>query len=198
MSSVKFNSGFYKKMDMIVTTTSRKALADLSKKTACWGIKGHGDLPMIMGVLEFGDPAHTFPNRKKGSPTRKALEDVLAAFGGENASAIPPRPWLAKSIQGTYRSHLTKYINDTLPQVLRGFPKKGQSIVNPKAKVSTDKFIQGLAEVGAKNARESWNKANFKKNAPATLANKTDPRPLHGKGGEKDSMSEDKIEAWSK
>lgn len=196
MPGVKFNSGFYKKMDMIVTMTSRKALADLSKKTAHWGIKGHGDLPMIMGVLEFGDPAHTFPNAKKGTTKRKAMEDFVAS-GGENKSAIPPRPWLNKSRQGTYRSHLTKYINDNLPAVLRGMPKEGQSIVNPKATISADKFIQGLAEVGAKNARDSWNYANFEKNRPATLANKTDPRPLHGNGGDKDSMSEDKIEAWS-
>ena len=195
--SVKFNSSFYKKMDIIATPTSRRAVADLSKKTAHWGIKGQGDLPMIMGVLEFGDPAHTFPNYKKSSPHRKALEDVLAAFGGENASAIPPRPWLSKSTRGTYRSHLTKYINDNLPKVLAGFPKYGQNIVNPEARMSAEKFIEGLAKVGRNNAEMSWNYANFEKNRPATLANKTDPRPLHGNGDGDNPMSGDAITAWS-
>lgn len=193
MAGVKFNSGFYKKMDTIVTMTSRKALADLSKKTAHWGIRENDDLPMIMGVLEFGDPAHTFPNRKKSSPTRKALEDALSAFGGENASAIPPRPWLRKSIQGTYRSHLTKYINENLPKVLRGLPKSGQSVTNTKTTLSAEDFVQGLAEIGRDNARVSWGTANFTPNAPATLANKSDPRPLHDTG----RMNESVITAWS-
>lgn len=175
---VKFNSGFYKKMDLIATPTSRRAVADLAKKTAHWGIKGQGDLPMIMGVLEFGDPDHRFLNNKGG---------VLAP--------IPPRPWLRKSAQGTYRSHLVKYVNDNLPKVLRGFPKSGQNIVNSDAQMTTKEFIQGLAEVGAKNARAGWDTANFTPNAPATLANKSDPRPLHGNG--KTGMSADAIEAWS-
>ena len=196
MAGVKFNSSFYKKLDMIVTMTSRKALSDLSKRTAHWGIKGHGDLPMIMGVLEFGDPAHTFPNAKKGTEKRKAVEKLIAS-GGQNESAIPPRPWLNKSRQGTYRSHLTKYVNNSLQEVLRSMPKTGNVFYTSHSKKLTDKFIQGLAEVGAQNARDSWNSGNFAKNAEATLINKDDPRPLHGNGGEKDSMSEDKITAWS-
>lgn len=183
-------------MDIIATPTSRRAVADLAKRTACWGIKDEGDLPMIMGILEFGDPAHTFPNAKKDSPRRKAVEAELAA-GGENSSAIPPRPWLRKSAQGTYRSHLVKYVNDNLPKVLRGFPKYGQNIVNPDALMTTKEFIQGLAEVGAKNAREDWETANFEKNAKATLANKSDPRPLHGRGDGDNPMSADAIKAWS-
>lgn len=175
---MKFNSGFYKKMDLIATPTSRRAVADLAKKTAHWGIKGQGDLPMIMGVLEFGDPDHRFLNNGGGVP-----------------APIPPRPWLRKSIQGTYRSHLVKYVNDNLPKVLRGFPKSGQNIVNSDAQMTTKEFIQGLAKVGARNARQSWEASNFTPNAPATLANKSDPRPLHGNG--KTGMSEEAIEAWS-
>lgn len=183
-------------MDIIATPTSRRAVADLSKKTAHWGIKGNGDLPMIMGVLEFGDPAHTFPNAKKGTPKRKEVEDFVAS-GGKNPSEIPPRPWLRKSTQGTYRSHLTKYINDNLPKVLAGFPKYGQNIVNPDARMTAKEFIEGLAKVGRDNAEMSWNYANFEKNRPATLANKTDPRPLHGNGDGDNPMSGDAITAWS-
>lgn len=192
MSGVKFNSGFYKKMDAIVTMTSRKGMADLAKKTAHWGIKNQGDLPMIMGVLEFGDPAHTFPNAKRGTEKRKAVEDLIAS-GGENPSAIPPRPWLRKSTQGTYRSHLTKYINENLPKVLRGIQKSGQSITSTKAELSAQDFIQGLAETGRDNARVSWGTANFAPNSPATLANKVDSRPLHNTG----RMNESVITAWS-
>lgn len=175
---VKFNSSFYKKMDIIATPTSRRAVADLSKKTAHWGIKGNGDLPMIMGVLEFGDPDHRFLNVPKGK-----------------LAPIPSRPWLRKSTQGTYRSHLTKYINDNLPKVVRGFPKSGQNIVNSKADMTAKEFIEGLAKVGRDNAEISWEVANFEPNAPATLANKTDGRPLHGNG--KTGMSGDAITAWS-
>ena len=176
MPNVKFNSGFYKKMDAIVTMTSRKAMSDLSKKTAHWGIKGDGDLPLIMGVLEFGDPDHRVPNTPQG-----------------RLGPIPPRPWLNKSTQGTYHSHLTKYINDNLPKVLRGFPKSGQSITSTKNTLSAQDFIQGLAEIGKNNARISWGTANFTPNSPATLANKGDPRPLHDTG----RMNESVITAWS-
>lgn len=176
MPGVKFNSGFYKKMDMIVTTTSRRALADLSKRTAHWGVKENGNLPIIMGVLEFGDPDHRFLNTPSGT-----------------LAPIPPRPWLKKSVQGIYRSHLTKYINDNLPKVLRGLPKEGQSAVNINAEFSVKDFMEGLAEVGKDNAQASWEKANFTPNSPATLAKKADPRPLHDTG----RMNESVITAWS-
>ena len=184
-------------MDIIATPTSRRAVADLSKKTAHWGIKGNGDLPMIMGVLEFGDPDHTWPNTPKGSRHRKFLE-LNATFGEENnPSAIPPRPWLRRSVEGYYRKEIVKYVNDNLPKVLAGFPKYGQNIVNPKSRMNTEKFIEGLAKVGRDNAEMSWNYANFEKNRPATLENKTDPRPLHGNGDGDNPMSGDAITAWS-
>lgn len=175
---VKFNSSFYKKMDIIATPTARRAVADLSKKTAHWGIKGNGDLPMIMGVLEFGDPDHRFLNVPEGT-----------------LAPIPSRPWLRRSIEGYYRKEIVKYVNDNLPKVLSGFPKYGQSIINPKSRMNTEKFIEGLAKVGRDNAEMSWEVANFEPNAPATLANKTDSRPLHGNG--KTGMSGDAITAWS-
>lgn len=194
---MKFNSSFYKKMDLIATPTSRRAVADLAKKTAHWGIKGQGDLPMIMGVLEFGDPGHTWPNTPGHSRLRKELE-VKEAFGNEkNPSAIPARPWLRRSIEGYYRKQIAKYVNENLPKVLRGFPKSGQNIVNPDALMTTKEFIQGLAEVGADNAIGSWERANFAPNAKATLENKDDERPLHGRGDGDNPMSADAIEAWS-
>ena len=196
---MKFNSSFYKKMDMIVTPTSRRAVADLSKKTAHWGIKGNGDLPMIMGVLEFGDPDHTWPNTKKGSRLRRFLE-LNAAFGKEdNPSAIPPRPWLRRSIEGYYRKEIVKYVNDNLPKVLAGFPKSGQNIVNAKADMTAKEFIEGLAKVGRDNAEMSWEVANFEPNAPATVEMKqeVDMRPLHGRGDGDNPMSGDAITAWS-
>lgn len=176
MPGVRFNSGFYKKMDTIVTTTSRKAMADLSKRTAHWGIKDQGDLALIMGVLEFGDPDHRFPNTPKGK-----------------LAPIPPRRWLKRSREGYYQKELANYVNENLPKVLRGFPKSGQSISSSKTRKSADEFIQGLAEVGRDNARKSWNLANFTENSPATLINKTDPRPLHDTG----RMNETVITAWS-
>ena len=175
---MQFNSSFYKKMDLIATPTSRRAVADLAKKTAHWGIKGGGDLPMIMGVLEFGDPDHRFLNNAGGVP-----------------APIPSRPWLRRSTEGFYRKELTKYINDNLPKVLRGFPKRGQSITNSKTEMSAKDFIDGVAQIGAKNARKSWEVANFAPNTPATLENKTDTRPLHGNG--KTGMSADAIKSWS-
>lgn len=176
MANVKFNSGFYKKMDAIVTMSSRKAMADLSKKTAHWGIKQDGDLPMIMGVLEFGDPDHRFPNTPKGK-----------------LAPIPPRRWLKRSTEGYYQKELANYVNENLPKVFRGFPKSGQSISNSKSRKSTKEFIEGLAECGRKNAVKSWELANFVENSPATLENKTDPRPLHDTG----RMNEGVITAWS-
>lgn len=195
MAGVKFNSSFYKNIEAIVTPTARKAMSDLSHKTARWGIKGQGDLPMIMGVLEFGDPDHTWPNTPKGSRNRKFLE-LNATFGEENnPSAIPPRPWLRRSVEGYYRKEIVKYINENLPTVLSGFPKRGQSVENKKSRMSADKFIEGLAKVGRDNAEMSWEIANFEPNAPATLELKDDPRPLHGNGVT--GMSGDAITAWS-
>lgn len=179
MANVQFNSGFYKKIDAIVTPTARKAMADLAKKEARWGIKEKGELPLIMGVLEFGDPDHRFPNTPSGK-----------------LAPIPKRPWLQRSVEGYYKKELVKYVNENLPKVLRGFPKSGQRIDNPKSDLSSEKFIQGLAAVGAQNARKSWELANFTPNSPATLENKSDSRPLHGDGSK--GMSADAITAWSK
>ena len=196
MANVQYNSSFYRKIEAVITPTARRALANLSKKEAHWGIREKGDLAKIMGVLEFGDPAHTFPNSKRGSAARKMIEQSLAA-GGENSSAIPPRPWLRNTITGNYRKELTKYINENLPKVIRGVPKRGQNIENAGAVLTADKFIQGLANVGKYNAINSWVRANFAPNAEATLANKHDDRPLHGDGEGEYSMSEDAITAWS-
>ena len=182
---------------MIVTMGSRRGLADLAKKTAHWGIKGQGELPKIMGVLEFGDPDHTWPNTPKGSRLRKMLE-LNAVIGNEdNPSEIPPRPWLRRSIEGEYRKRLVKYVNTELPKVLRSMPKTGQGVYTPRSKKLVKEFIDGLADTGRDNAELSWERANFTPNAPATLELKDDPRPLHGNGNGEHPMSGEAITSWS-
>lgn len=190
MAGVKFDSKFFRKMEAIVTPKMRKEMAKLSKMEAHWGIRNDGELAMIMGVLNFGDPAHTVPNRSKGTPQRKAVEDAIAAYGG-NDSAIPPRPWLSNSVRGAYDVNIKRYVNENLPIVLRGMSKVGTKF---KSKITPDQFIKGLAEVGRDNARKSWESGKFAPNAPMTLQNKSDPRPLHDTG----RMNAGVIEAWTK
>lgn len=174
MAELRFNSTFFKKIESIVTPTMRSGLAKLSTKTAHWGIKEQGDLALIMGVLNFGDPDHRFLNNESGVP-----------------APIPARPWLSNSVKGYYDVKIKRYINENLPTVLRGLPKDARK--NQRApKLSIEKFIQGLALVGRDNAVQSWDSGNFKENTPATLANKIDPRPLHDTG----RMSASAITAW--
>ena len=192
---VKVNSSFLTKINLAVHRNVRAGFVDLAKKRACWGIRGgDDDLPTIMGVLNFGDPAHTFPNTKKNSARREALESALAAFGGTNESAIPPRPWLSDSTKGAYRYFMKKYIEENLPKMLMGIsaPDRKYSSRSSKKSLSVDDFLDGLAQVGADNARDSWESGKFKPNRPATLAKKTDPRPLHDTG----VMNESRIEGW--
>lgn len=188
-------AAFLRKIKTDVTPNLRRGLAALATTEAHWGIKGHDDLPLIMGVLNFGDPAHTVPNRKKNSPERKNMESFLAG-GGKNNSAIPPRPWLSRSTEGYYYKKLINYVNTNLPKVIAGIPKRGrgQSHTSPKIERawSIEKFMKGFAELGAENAKKSWELANFTPNRPMTLKNKTDPRPLHDTG----VMNESVIEGW--
>ena len=192
--SISINkSSFTSKLYLDITKNVRSGLAQLATKKACWGIKDQGDLALIMGVLNFGDPAHTVPNTPKNSERRKMIEDAIDTFGG-NDSAIPPRPWLSRSTEGYYKYSLRKYIEDNLPKVVKGIPKKGpfQSISSTQS-MSINDFVEGLAKVGAENARDSWDNGNFAPNKPMTLANKADSRPLHGSG----RMNRGSITAWS-
>ena len=190
---VKVNSSFLTKLNVAVEKNVRSGFVDLAKKRACWGIKGGDELPVIMGVLNFGDPAHTFPNTKKSSPTRKKIQDILTAFGGENSSAIPARPWLSNSTKGAYRYFIKKYIDENLPKMVAGVRKDGKYVsVTSQRALSVEDFVKGLAEVGADNARDNWESGSFTPNSPATLANKNDTRPLHDTG----LMNSDRIEGW--
>ena len=192
----KVSSSFLTKLQVAIDRNIQTGFDELATKKACWGIKDSSDdLPMIMGVLDFGDPGHTVPNTKKGSPTRKRLADAVAAFGGENSSAIPPRPWLSGSTKGEYRTNIKRYVRTQLPRMIAGITKaeKGRYASKSSRKaLSVDDFVKGLAEVGAKNAKDYWENGPFIHNAPMTLENKSDPRPLHGRG----TMNESKIEGW--
>ena len=191
---VKVNSSFLTKVNLAVTRNVRSGFVDLAKKRACWGIKGgEDDLPTIMGVLNFGDPAHTFPNSKKNSITRKLMEAVIAS-GGENQSAIPPRPWLSNSTKGAYRYFIKNYIDENLPKLVAGITSSDRRYgsYSSQRSLSVDDFIQGLADVGAENAIDNWESGKFKPNSPATLAKKSDSRPLHDTG----VMNAGRIEGW--
>lgn len=193
--AVKVNvKSFTKKFEMAVAPNMRRALAEIARKQVHWGIQGHGDLPVIMGVLNFGDPAHTVPNRKDGSQSREVLKTALNAnVGVSNPSAIPPRPWLSQTTTGKYQKHITAYIENNFPKVLAGVRKdrKYESVSSQRA-LSVDSFLEGLAKTGAEVARDSWDNGIFEPNKPMTLAHKSDPRPLHGRG----DMSRDVITGW--
>lgn len=174
----------------------RRGLKVIASKTACYGIKSskstkkEASLAKIMGVLNYGDPGHTFPNTGKDSDTRQDLD------ASNNDSAIPARPWLDKTSRGIYAQARAKYIKDNLAKVIAGIPKRGQSrsFKSSQRAITAEEFAQGLANVGAENARNSWNASNFKENALATLENKSDPRPLHDTG----RMNADAITGWTK
>ena len=164
---MKINQAAFKtKIEAYIAPNVRHGFVQLAQKRACWGIKDEGDLAMIMGVLNFGDPDHRVPNTSNGK-----------------LAPIPARRWLERSTEGYYYRELIKYINENLPKVVNGIPKKGayRSWTSQRA-LSIDDFVQGLANAGAKNAIKSWELANFVENTPATLANKSDSRPLHDTG----------------
>ena len=81
----------YKALSRTVETTLspslRRGLAAIATKTAHWGIKDQGDLALIMGVLNFGDPDHRVPNTPDG-----------------HIAPIPPRPWLNRSTDKIYQA----------------------------------------------------------------------------------------------
>lgn len=176
---VKVNSSFLTKLNLAVEKNVRSGFVDLATKRACWGIKDEGNLALIMGVLNFGDPDHRVWNNSKG---------VLAP--------IPPRPWLSNSTEGMYRYLLRRYVNENLPRILPSISKrgvyKGKSLSSQRA-LGIDDFVKGLAEIGADNARDNWDSGKFQPNSPMTLARKSDPRPLHDTG----RMNASAIKAWS-
>lgn len=189
VSNIKINrQAFLRKVESNLTPSLRRGLQRIASKRACFGIHGDAELAKIMGILNYGDPGHTFPNTKKNSDARKELTD------SSNPSALPARPWLDNSTRGYYQRTLTNYINANIDKVVAGLPKRGQGQGGPSTRrsISADDFINGLAQTGAKNAQRSWDQGNFVPNAPATLENKSDPRPLHDTG----RMNADAITGW--
>lgn len=168
MANVKINyKALSKTIETTLAPTLRRGLAAIARKTAHWGIKDQGDLALIMGVLNFGDPDHRVPNTADG-----------------HLAPIPPRPWLNRSTDKIYQVKINKYVNDSLKKVVAAIPKRGKlrfSETSNRA-ISPDDFMQGLAEVGRDNARYAWEKANFAPNSDMTLRNKIGNKPLHDTG----------------
>lgn len=179
MPGVRINrSAIIKKITINVTPTVRRGFAAIARKEASWGIRNNGDLALIMGVLNFGDPDHRVPNNETG-----------------RSAPIPARPWLSYSTQGVYAYNLQKYINENLRKMLVSIPKRGQGQFRSSQKsLHPDDFMKGLAEVGRDNARELWEEANFAPNTAATLRNKTGDKPLHDTG----RMNQSVITGWIK
>lgn len=178
MAKAKVN---YKALSRTVETTLspslRRGLAAIATKTAHWGIKDQGDLALIMGVLNFGDPDHRVPNTPDGHP-----------------APIPPRPWLNRSTDKIYQVKINKYVNDSLKKVVASIPKRGRSGFSASSKraINPNDFMLGLAEIGRDNARYAWEKGNFAPNSDMTLRNKIGTKPLHDTG----RMNASAITGW--
>lgn len=165
-----------------------------SSMKAVAGIRGK--YAIIMGVNNFGDPLHTFPNTKNEEPLRyigkqvglKGIKKLKVDKDlGVKIRPIPARPFLTTA-QTIYKVRNYKYLEKAIPALLAGFEgSSGKKVMTPKA------FYEGLSENMAQNIRDNWNSGNFVANSPATLANKSDDRPLHGK-----KFSDEKIKGWVK
>lgn len=167
---------FLRNVKTTLSPSLRRGLSRIGTKKAKFGIRGNGDLPIISGVLNYGDPHHSFPNNLR-----------------DGSSPIPARPWLSNSTKGLYAINLSRYINDNMTRVVSSIPKRGQSGFRSSSRsINPNDFVKGLANVGAENARSYLENANFVQNSDATLANKKDTRPLHDTG--KMSMA---VEGWT-
>lgn len=181
MPRVKINEiAFKREIYKTLTPTTYEGFRQIANKKACWGIKGNGDLPLIMGVLNFGDPDHRFLNNAGGA-----------------SAPIPPRPWLSRSTQGIYQTKLNDFIRKHGAALVASVATQGKTKFKATSgtrarTIHPDDFLKGLSELGRDLARYSWEKANFQENSDVTLARKTDPRPLHDTG----RMNESVIEAW--
>ena len=90
--------------------------------------------------------------------------------------------------QKIYKIRNDKYLEKAVPALLAGF--EGSS---GKKTMTPTRFYEGLSENMAQNIRDNWNSGNFVANSPATLANKNNDKPLHGK-----SFSDADITGWVK
>ena len=159
-----------------------------SPMKAVAGIKG--EYALIMGVNNFGDPLHTFPNTGKKGVIRKTGKKIGAEGVkslGVELNPIPARPFLTTA-QKIYKIRNDKYLEKAVPALLAGF--EGSS---GKKTMTPTRFYEGLSENMAQNIRDNWNSGNFVANSPATLVNKNNDKPLHGK-----SFSDADITGWVK
>lgn len=161
------------------------------------GIKG--EFALIMGVNNFGDPLHTFPNTKNEdkirmkakSKDKRGLNKMLeSATGKSSFSPIPARPFLTDA-QYLGKKNIQKYINDNIDKLASGV-RSGKS---SNRSLSPKDFMQGLADTIRNNIRENWRDSAglYKENADATVKNKpAGLPPLHGK-----EFKESNIEGWT-
>lgn len=168
---------------------------------ACAGIRGKKAL--VMGVNNFGDPLHTFPNTSDESSVRnKKMKKMAKKLGAEAMATqgynpIPARPFFSDAsykigdrAKGNIDNYLSKHIPRLLAAGISGtFKKGGRRTATPK------EFYEGLSNVMANNIRENWKESSslYEKNSDATIANKGNLPPLHG-----GHFEEDGIEGWIK
>lgn len=159
------------------------------------GVKGENAL--IMGVNNFGDPLHTIPNTKRNGTLRKTGRK-LGAEGlsslGIQLHPIPARPFLTtaqKTDKGEKR--LNDFLEKKVPALLAGINVSGKEGFHKGKKSTTPReFYKDLSQVMADNIRENWESGDFVENAPMTLRNKSNSKPLHGNGG----FSGNDIKGW--
>lgn len=151
-----------------------------------------GEYALIMGVNNFGDPLHTFPNTDRKGAIRKTGKK-LGAEGleslGVKLNPIPARPFLTDA-QTLGKKNIQKYINDNIVHLATGV-RTGRS---SRRSISPKDFMRGLADVMRDNIRENWRDSAglYKENADATLKNKPSGLPpLHGK-----EFKETDIKGW--
>lgn len=177
-----------------------KKLNDLSI-SACAGVKG--EKALIMGVNNFGDPLHTFPNTSDESSVRnKKMKKMAKKLGAEAMATqgynpIPARPFFSDASYnngGEAKSNIDKYLEKHIPNLIAS-AKSGSFVKGGKRTETSREFYKGLSEVMADNIRKNWNDSAslYAENSKATIKNKGNLPPLHG-----GHFSEDGIEGWIK
>ena len=155
------------------------------------GIKG--EFALIMGVNNFGDPFHTFPNTEKRGYVRKTAKKLgteAVESLGTKIRPIPARPFLTDA-QTLGKKNIQKYINDNIDKLASGV-RSGKS---SQRSLSPEDFMLGLANTMRDNIRENWKDSGglYEENSWATKARKNPGLPpLHG-----NKFSEKNIEGWT-
>lgn len=132
---------------------------------------------LYMGVNNFGDPAHAFPN--VSNRNRKIFSYI--------PSPIPPRPFLTEA-QTYSPGRIRECLHKNIPLLVAGGRKD-----DAKKTLTPNEFLEKVGEALRDNIRENWKSADFEPNAPATVSIKGFDKPLHGKDN---NFTEEKITSW--